>query len=248
MAGLIVIPAYNEARQLAAVLRAAGEHAPGFDVLVVDDASSDDTAAVARRAGARVVRHPFNLGYGSALQTGYRYAISRNYDLVVQMDGDGQHDAADLRRLAAPVESGQADVAYGSRFHPGSSYRMPLLRRIGSRWFAWLVRKLTGLVIGDPTTGFQALSARVLRLYATDAFPIDYPDADMIVLLHRSGLAVCEVPVRMFERPESPSMHSGPAVLYYVYKMTLAILMNALRPVPQLSDRATAARAREGDA
>lgn len=228
--GLVLIPAHNEAPRIGEVLRAAARHAADFDRLVVDDASTDGTAAVAREAGAKVVRHAFNMGYGAALQTGYRWALRHRYEVVVQLDADGQHDPAFVRELAAPILKGEFDVVLGSRFHPGSSYRMPALRRIGSRWFSSLVRWLTGLHISDPTTGLQSLSRRVLRLYASDAFPSDYPDADMTVLLHRNGFRIGELPVRMFERPEVPSMHHGIGVLYYVYKMTLAIFMNAIRP------------------
>ncbi len=120
-------------------------------------------------------------------------------------------------------------MVLGSRFHAGSSYRMPLLRWLGSLWFSSLVRWLTGLSISDPTTGMQALSPRVLQLYISEAFPADYPDADMIVLLHRNHYRIGEMPVTMHERPEAPSMHRGIGVLYYVYKMTLAIFMNTIR-------------------
>ncbi len=226
---LVVIPAFNEERTIGEVIDQVVAGAPNFDVLVVDDCSRDKTGEVAHRRGATVIRHPFNLGYGCALQTGYRWALRHGYDLVVQMDADGQHDGADVSALAEPIAEGRADVVYGSRFHPQSSYRMGPLKRLGSRWFSFLVRVLTGATISDPTTGFQALSERTLALYVTDAFPVDYPDADMIVLLARSGFRIVEVPVRMRERPESPPMHSGLHVLYYVYKMTLAILMNALR-------------------
>ena len=228
--GLVLIPAFNEAPRIGAVLEAAARHAPDFDRLVVDDASQDDTAGVARRAGATVVRHPFNMGYGAALQTGYRWALRRGYDVVVQLDADGQHDPAATRELAAPVLAGELDLVLGSRFHPGSSYRMQPLRRLGSLWFSSLVRWITGLEVSDPTTGLQALSRRVLRLYVSDAFPSDYPDADMTVLLHRNGFRLGERPVHMLERPEVPSMHGGLGVVYYVYKMTLAIFMNAIRP------------------
>ncbi len=228
--GLVLIPAFDEAPRIGAVLEAAARHAPDFDLLVVDDASRDDTAGVARRRGATVVRHPFNMGYGAALQTGYRWALRHGYDVVVQLDADGQHDPAATPELAAPVLAGELDLVLGSRFHPGSSYRMQPLRRMGSLWFSSLVRWITGLEVNDPTTGLQALSRRVLRLYASDAFPTDYPDADMTVLLHRNGFRLGERPVNMLERPEVASMHGGLGVVYYVYKMTLAIFMNAIRP------------------
>lgn len=228
--GLVLIPAFNEAPRIGAVLEAAARHAPDFDRLVVDDASRDDTSGVARAAGATVVRHPFNMGYGAALQTGYRWALRHGYDVVVQLDADGQHDPAATPELAAPVLAGELDLVLGSRFHPASSYRMQPLRRMGSLWFSNLVRWITGLEITDPTTGLQALSRRVLRLYTSDAFPSDYPDADMTVLLHRNGYRLGERPVHMLERPEVASMHAGLGVVYYVYKMTLAIFMNAIRP------------------
>jgi len=226
---LVVIPAFDEAEHIAEVLQAVTRHAPEFDVLVVDDASRDATAEIACANGARVVTHPFNMGYGAALQTGYRYALHSGYSVVVQLDADGQHDPATVSKLAEPILAGELDVVLGSRFHPGSSYRMPVLRWLGSLWFSSLVRWLTGLSISDPTTGMQALSPRVLRLYTSDAFPADYPDADMIVLLHHNHCRIGEMPVTMHERPEAPSMHRGIGVLYYVYKMTLAIFMNTIR-------------------
>ena len=229
-----MIPAFDEGEHLAKVLHAVTQYAPEFDVLVVDDASRDTTAEIARANGATVVTHPFNMGYGAALQTGYRYALRSDYKVVVQLDADGQHDPKWVPKLAEPILSGQLDVVLGSRFHPGSSYRMPVLRRLGSLWFSGLVRCLTGLSLSDPTTGMQALSPRVLQIYTSDAFPADYPDADMIVLLHRNRYHIGEMPVTMHERPDAPSMHRGIGVLYYVYKMTLAIFMNSIRRrVPQ---------------
>jgi glycosyltransferase involved in cell wall biosynthesis len=227
--GLVVIPAFNEEEHIAEVLTAVAQRAPEFDVLVVDDASRDGTAEIARANGATVVTHPFNMGYGAALQTGYRYALRSDYEVVVQLDADGQHDPKSVPALAEPILSGQLDVVLGSRFHAGSTYRMPFLRRLGSLWFSGLVRCLTGLSLSDPTTGMQALAPRVLRLYTSDAFPADYPDADMIVLLHRNRYHIGEMPVTMHERPDAPSMHRGIEVLYYVYKMTLAIFMNSIR-------------------
>ena len=227
--GLIIIPAFNEAGSIGPVVAASRAKAPGFDILVVDDGSADATAARAGAAGAVVARHPFNIGYGAALQTGYRWALKHGYPLAVQIDADGQHDPAEVPRLAAALKEDRADAVVGSRFHPASSYRMPPLRRIGSLWFGALVATLTGLRLSDPTSGLQALSTRALELYATGVFPVDYPDADMLVLLDRNGLKVTEAAVTMEEKPESPSMHSGIGTLYYVYKMTLAIVMNLIR-------------------
>jgi glycosyltransferase involved in cell wall biosynthesis len=169
--------------------------------------------------------------YGAALQTGYRYAVRHDYDLVVQLDGDGQHDPADAPKLAQPILDGHADLVLGSRFHPGAHYQMPFLRRVGVVWFRTLLRATTSLPLTDPTSGFQALSRSVFHLYASDVFPFDYPDADVLLLLHRNGFRIKEIPVYMDDEPESPSMHTNMTAIYYVYKMTLAILMNLLRPV-----------------
>lgn len=228
---LIIIPAWNEARSIASVVAECRRAAPGFDVLVVDDGSTDGTAVIAKKAGAKVVSHPFNIRYGAALQTGYLYALRGGYDVVVQLDADGQHDPADVAALAAPVLEGRADLVVGTRFHAGSSYRMPWLRQVGSAWFRILVRTLSGVELSDPTSGLQALHRDVLALYITDAFPLDYPDADILVLAARSGFRVAEVPAHMRVEAGSPSMHSGVRVLYYVYKMTLCVVMNAVRPV-----------------
>lgn len=228
---LIIIPAWNEARSIASVVTRCRQSAPDFDVLVVDDGSSDGTAAIAAGAGAKVLSHPFNIRYGAALQTGYLYALRNDYSLVVQLDADGQHDPSDVAALAAPVLRGEADLVVGSRFHSGSTYRMPPLRRVGSAWFRFLVRTLSGVRLGDPTSGLQALHRDVLELYATDGFPLDYPDADVLVLAARSGFRIAEVPVQMREEVGSPSMHSGVRVLYYVYKMTLCVIINSIRPV-----------------
>lgn len=236
--GLLILPAWNEARSIAAVVAECRDKAPGYDVLVIDDGSTDATAALAAAAGATVVSHPFNIRYGAALQTGYLWALRHGYDFVVQIDADGQHDPADVAALAAPIVEGRAELVVGTRFHPGSSYEMPLLRRLGQSWFRFLVKSLCGIRLGDPTSGLQALHRDVLELYATDAFPLDYPDADVLVLAARSGLRIVEVPAHMRVEAGSPSMHSGPRVLWYVYKMTLSVVMNAVRPVRRRSPRA----------
>ena len=234
---LIIIPAWNEARSIAAVVESCRRLAPGFDVLVVDDGSSDATARLAAGAGAHVVSHPFNIRYGAALQTGYLYAHRAGYEVVVQLDADGQHDPADVAALAAPILDGRADLVVGTRFHPASRYEMPFLRRVGGSWFRLLVRTLAGVELGDPTSGLQALHRDVLELYSTEVFPLDYPDADVLVLAARSGFRIAEVPVQMREETGSASMHSGVRVLYYVYKMTLCVVMNAIRPVRRREPR-----------
>jgi glycosyltransferase involved in cell wall biosynthesis len=225
---VVIIPAYNEAKRIAAVV--AGVHAsvPGAAVVVVNDCSRDETAAAARQAGAIVVSHPFNMGYGAAIQTGYKYARNKGYDFLVQLDADGQHDPSCIPALLAPVIAGEADIAIGSRFL-GNSYRPPLARRAGMALFRSIVTMVTGKSVTDTTSGFQAFNRDVIRFFATDIFPVDYPDADMLIMLHRAGFELTEVPVRMFENSEGKSMHSGFKPLYYMFKMLLSICVTLMR-------------------
>jgi len=219
---MIVIPAYNEETRIAGVLQQIADADLGVDVVVVDDGSADRTAAVAAAAGARVVRHPTNLGYGSALQTGYKYALRNGYALLVQMDADGQHLATEVAKLIGPVAAGEADLVLGSRFLEPGSYVMEPLKKVGSEFFRWLAA-MSGLRITDPTSGFQAMNERVMRLYATNFYPVDFPDVDVLLTAHRSGLRVAERPVRMLEGERASSLHSGWKPLYYVYRTLLAI-------------------------
>ncbi|MFH0823482.1 MAG: glycosyltransferase family 2 protein [Pseudomonadota bacterium] len=224
---LAVIPAYREENRVGRVVRGLREQ--GIDVLVVDDCSPDGTGAEARQAGAHVMRLPINLGYGGALQTGYRYACRQGYEAVVQLDADGQHDPADALRLIEPVLSGECDVVVGSRFLEPEHYRMPFARTIGRKLFKSLAWVFTGRSFSDPTSGYQGLSGRVACLFCTEVFPEDYPDADMLVMLHRRGFRIQEKAVRMYSNEEQ-SMHSGVIKpLFYVFKMTLALFMAVLR-------------------
>ncbi len=225
---LVVIPAFNEARRIGDVLAQVRQQVP-HHVLVVDDGSSDGTAQEARRAGAIVAVHPVNLGYGAALQTGYRYALRHGYAAVLQLDADGQHDPASIPGLLSALEV--ADVVVGSRFLDGCSYRPPLLRRMGMWVFGRIAAALAGRRITDPTSGFQAISREALEFYVHERYPADYPDADVLAMLVRSGLTLAEVPVRMRSaEPGKKSMHAGLLrPLYYVFRMSLALALVPLR-------------------
>jgi glycosyltransferase involved in cell wall biosynthesis len=224
---LVVIPAYNEAGRIGRTVAAVRGQVDA-DVLVVDDGSSDRTAAEATEAGAIVAPHGANLGYGAALQTGYRFALQRAYDAVLQLDADGQHDPASIPRLIEAL--GSADVVVGSRFLESGSYRPPLARRIGMRLFGALGSALAGARISDPTSGYQAIGRRALAFYAHERFPHDYPDADILAMVVRSGLRLREVPVRMLPSPAGKGMHAGLwKPLYYGIRMTLALLLVPLR-------------------
>ena len=226
---LIIIPAYNEGPRIGEVVRQVRDAVPDYDVLVIDDGSRDETSQAARSAGAQVVSHPFNLGYGVAIQTGYKFALNKNYDFVVQMDGDGQHDPAYIPDLLAPVMAGETDFALGSRFLGEESYAPSLARKVGMAFFRWLVSSLIKTRITDSTSGFQAFNRLVIRYFTTEVFPCDYPDADMLITLHRAGFRIREVPVRMHASVTGKSMHTGWKPLYYMFKMLLSILVTLLR-------------------
>jgi hypothetical protein len=226
---LVLVPALNESARIARVLAGIRAAVPDADVLVVDDGSADDTTAVARAAGARVVRLPFNLGAGVAAQTGYKLAVREGYACVVQLDADGQHEPADIPRLRAVIERGEADVAIGSRFLDGATtYRPGVLRRAGMGLFGLLAWLLTGVRFSDVTSGFRAFSGDVARFVATEWYPTDYADADVLITLRRAGFRLRDVPVRMYERAGGRSMHAGLRPVYYVFKMLLSV---ALAPV-----------------
>ena len=219
---LLIIPAWNEARNLGPVLVGVAKHAPEFEVVVVDDGSTDATSRVAREHEARVLRHPYNLGYGAALQTGYRYAASRGVELIVQMDGDGQHDPKEIAKLARPVQEGEFDLVLGSRFLDPGGYEFGVARRAGRDLFGAIAKRF-GLELSDPTTGYQAMNADVLALYSDDFFPADYPDVDVLLVAHRHGIRIGERSVAMAPGLRPSTIHGGLKPLYYVYKMLLSI-------------------------
>jgi glycosyltransferase involved in cell wall biosynthesis len=227
---LIVIPAYNEAGRVGAVVADVRCTLPEADVLVIDDGSDDATAAEAVRAGALALTLPANCGYGTALQTGYKYAVRHGYTLVGQIDADGQHRAEFLRAMLAVLREDRADLVVGSRFlAKDGHYQTPFARSLGIHLFARLASLATGQLVTDPTSGFQVMRGEIARLFSRDVFPVDYPDADILILLHRTGYRVRELPVQMRPSP-GRSMHSSQSTPYYVYKMLLSILVTLLRP------------------
>ena len=185
---------------------------PGLEIVVVDDGSADRTAEVARGAGAHVLRLPFNLGIGGAVQTGFRYAFERGLRLAVRVDGDGQHDPAQLGAILAPVLAGEADIVVGSRFAGESSFRSSRSRRLGIRILAWTVSALVRQRVTDPTSGFQALNRHGIALFAAD-YPHDYPEVEATVMVFRHRLRLREVPVAMRERGGGPLVDHGAAPL-----------------------------------
>ncbi len=235
---LIVIPAYNEEPRIRGVIANIREHVPDAGILVVDDGSTDGTAEAAGMAGAWVASLPYNLGYGVALQTGFKYASRNSFNYVVQMDADGQHEAACIPDLLAAVRDPEVDVALGSRWLGLAKYDGPLLRKFGKFFFGFLASLLTQLEVTDPTTGFQALTREVVRFYCTSVYPVDYPDANVIIMLNRAGFRVTEVPVIMYVDSSGHSMHSGVLrPILYGMKMMMSITMTLLRDDRRLRQR-----------
>jgi glycosyltransferase involved in cell wall biosynthesis len=224
---LAVVPAFNERDSIAGVIADLREHC-GVDVVVIDDGSGDGTAAVASGAGARVVTLPFNVGIGGAVQTGYMLARMGDYDVAIQVDGDGQHPASELERLLdALVESG-ADLVIGSRFLQSGAFRSTFARRAGVRLFSSLVSWLVGVRMTDTTSGFRAAGRRAIALFA-EAYPHDYPEVEAVLIAHRAGLRVIEAPVEMRPRQGGRSSITPLRSGYYMVKVLLALAMQLLR-------------------
>ena len=237
---LAVVPAYNEAATVGAVVGALHRDAPGWDVLVIDDGSTDDTAAVAAAAGARVVRLPFNLGIGGAVQAGFRYAREEQYDLMVQVDGDGQHVPSEIPRLlGAHAADPRLDMVCGSRFlSEDRRYPAPISRRTGIHLFAFLLSRIVGQRVSDPTSGFRLYNRRAIGLFARD-YPHDYPEVEATVMVVKHRLQLCEVAVHMRERRAGRSSIGALSSIYYMVKVLLAVFVAMFRryAVPTEEDR-----------
>jgi len=237
---IAIVPALNEAAAITAIVREIRECAGSFDVLVVDDGSTDGTAALAERAGAAVLRMPFNVGIGGAMQAGYLYAYERGYDVAVQVDGDGQHDPRFIAELASRLNQDPAvDMVTGSRFltPTNDGYRSSASRRAGIGIFSWLVSRITGQRVTDPTSGVRMTSRRGIALFARD-YPHDYPEVEAILLMHAHRLKSCEVPVRMRPRTTGSSAISSTQPIYYMVKVLLAVFIGLFRshPSPEPGD------------
>ncbi len=230
---LIIIPAYNEEKNIDKLLSEleTPKIAQIADVLIMNDASSDQTNRIVKARNRDIVTHVFNLGYGSALQLGYKYAVRRNYRYVIQMDADGQHGVDNIPRIFDELkkkdENGNyPDIVLGSRFIEGSSpYEAPLVKKIAWSFFRTLIRLATKRRIADPTTGLQGLSRRTVIYYSKfNHFDDLYPDANMIMKMLLLGFQLREVPATMYARTEGVSMHSGLRPVIYMFRMTFSIL------------------------
>jgi glycosyltransferase involved in cell wall biosynthesis len=227
---LIVVPAYNEEASLSGVVRDIREHMPAAEVLVVNDGSRDSTARIARDMGLKVLDLPFNLGIGGAMQAGYLYAEQHGYEVVVQFDGDGQHVAGEIQKLIQPLAAGTADITVGSRFLISGTYRPPVLRMLGISVFSFILSRILNTTVTDSTSGFRAANRKVIEFFAR-VYPEDYPEVEALVLLHKAGLHMTEVPVAMRERTGGRSSITALRSAYYVIKVLLAIFIDLIKKV-----------------
>jgi glycosyltransferase involved in cell wall biosynthesis len=229
---LAIVPAFNEAGMVGRVVRDIQRASPEFDVLVVDDGSTDSTTAEAEEQGATVLRHPFNLGIGGAVQSGYKYALAHDYDVAVQVDGDGQHKPEYLETMLDELHTrGVADMVTGSRFLEDPGYKVPLGRRLGNMIFGAVTSAIVRQRITDPTSGMRMTNRRGIELFARD-YPHDYPEVEAILMLHAHRLRLHEVPVRMNARGFGRSSIDYPRSAFYMAKVLLAIFVGLFRRRP----------------
>ena len=241
---LAILPGYNEAETIEHVIDRVRLHAPMFDILVIDDGSTDGTGEIAEEAGAMVLRHPFNLGIGGAVQTGFVFAQERGYDYAVQVDADGQHCPEEIGKLLTAMRDNPSlDMVCGSRFMTGDkSYPSTISRRTGIHIFAFILSRLVGQKVSDPTSGFRLYNRRGIGLFARD-YPHDYPEVEAVLMVHFHRLRMAEVPVQMLQRGGGKSSIRSGKSLYYMIKVLLAIFIGLARsrPVPEPGDNAPVA-------
>ena len=210
---LIIIPAYNEEASIGKLLDSLQQSstAKNADIMVVNDFSTDSTEAIVRERGIKVISQIYNMGYGAALQLGYKYAFNNGYEYVIQLDADGQHDACNIDTLFEKISAGEYDIVIGSRYLEGSvSYKQSGIRLLSIRFFRWVIKHIGGVTVTDPTSGLQALNSNAFGYYAQYGnFDNKYPDLNMLVAMAMQGYKIGECPAVMHQREAGESMHSG---------------------------------------
>ena len=227
MKKLVIIPAYNESGNIDKTINDIKQNAPDFDYVIINDCSTDKTLEVLRKKGYNYLNLPINLGIGGAVQTGYRYAYYHGYDMAVQFDGDGQHNAAYLEKMAEVLVETDSDMVIGSRFIEKEGFQSSGLRRVGIGFFSKLIKMLTKKVITDPTSGMRIVNRRLLEVFTND-YPKDYPEPESTVTALSKGYKITEIPVKMNEREEGASSISNLKGVYYMIKVSIAIIIARL--------------------
>ncbi len=224
MKKLVIIPAFNESGSIEKTISDIVSNAPDFDYLVVNDCSTDNTLEILKNNKYEHISLPVNLGIGGAVQAGYMYAYNNDYDIAVQFDGDGQHNASYLDDMVKKLEETDGDMVIGSRFIEHEGFQSSGVRRVGIKFFTGLIKLLTGKKITDPTSGFRMVNRRLISLFAKD-YPKDYPEPESEVTIISKGYKVEEIPVVMNEREEGVSSISMINGVYYMIKVSIAILI-----------------------
>lgn len=230
---LIIVPAYNEAQNIGQTLTDIKTSAGFADVIVINDGSLDTTAKIVTQSQTNLIDLPFNLGIGGAMQAGYKYAASQGYDIAIQVDGDGQHDASSVRELIEPLLTVEVDMVIGSRHIEDRGYNVPLARRTGMMLFARMLSLIIGQLVTDTTSGFRAVNRRTIQFFAEN-YPTDYPEVESLVICHFAGLKLIEVPVFMRHRQGGRSSITAIHAPYYMIKVSLAVLIWLIRRKPIL--------------
>lgn len=225
---LIIIPAYNESECIEKTIENIQKNAEDFDYIIINDCSTDNTREICEKRGFHNINLPINLGIGGAVQTGYLYGVRYGYDMAVQVDGDGQHDAAFLQKMADCLEETGADMVIGSRFIEKQGFQSTGARRIGIRFFTWLIRLMTGKTVTDPTSGLRMVNRKVMEEFAKD-YPKDYPEPETAVTVLHCGMKIEEIPVVMKERAGGVSSISMKKSVYYMVKVSMAIIIERMR-------------------
>lgn len=226
---LIIVPAFNEEKNIANVITEIRQARSDFDIVVIDDGSADNTRAVAEQTGVAVISLPFNLGIGGAMQTGFKYALERGYQIAVQVDGDGQHLPEEIPKLLDALLNENYDVVIGSRYLENNGYKTPFMRRLGMMIFSFINSRIAKKRVTDNTSGFRAYNSRVIKFLAAN-YPNDYPEVEAVAVLAMNHFRIKEVAVRMRQRQFGVSSINAIAAIYYMIKVCLALLVNVFRP------------------
>lgn len=236
---LVIIPAFNESEAISGVLDALRTHTPEYDVLVVNDGSTDNTVEVVKQhPGVNLIQLPFNMGIGSTVQTGYKFAAQHGYDIAVQCDADGQHPVHQIPKIVQGVLDGKGDMVIGSRYVADSDYTPSIFRRIGKSLLSRIVHSVVGGGVTDTTSGFRAMNRAVFTAFAK-TYPDDYPEPEALVIMHKRGLKAVELPVDMQPRQGGESSINPHHAIYYIVKVSMAILIGVLKKKPTPSPSST---------
>lgn len=225
---LVIIPAYNEQSTIDTVVNEVREYFPGADIVVVNDGSNDATLRQAQQNGTIVLNLPYNMGIGAAVQTGYLFANKEGYDIAFQVDGDYQHDPRELTKLLLPILREEADMIIGSRYLKDGGFKSSIPRRIGIKFFSWLLFIFTKKKIADPTSGFRAVNRKIIKFFSME-YPPDYPEVESLLLLHKKGFTFKEIPVNMKARLKGKSSINAMKACYYMIKVTLCMMAGFFR-------------------